>query len=182
MAKPIRVSYRWSVDEVLMLNNLHMRYSPQLRKLARSSRVTAGIFLAIGALCFCAIGATPQKGRAFAYGCIFILLGTVIWSKMPMRILMRRVVLRAYTKKPDRDLPITYDISEERLACESEVASSDMLWRAILRVLRTSHGFLIYISDTQIHWLPVHGFENSSEVERLASLAKENVKDYEDER
>src|SRR5437870_4967521 len=102
MEIPIKVSYRWSADEMLLLNRLHMRYSPQMRKICRSSRTGAVIFLAMGVLCFCAMGMTSDKGRAFAYGFALVLLGAVVWAGMPF--LVRRAVLRAYAKKPDRDL------------------------------------------------------------------------------
>jgi hypothetical protein len=126
------------------------------------------------------MGVTPEKGRLFAYGFGLVLLGTVFWTGIPL--LTRHGVLKAYAKKPDRELAVTYEISGERLSCRSDVASSDMLWKIILKALRTADGFLLYISDTQIHWLPVHGFENAAEIDRLATLAKEKVQDYNDER
>lgn len=134
----------------------------------------------MGVLCFCAIGLTPEKWRAFGYGFGLVLLGAVSWAALPF--LMRRSVLRAYAKKPDRDLRVTYTVSKERLSCVSDVASSDMLWRTILKALRTPDGFLLYVTDLQVHWLPVHGFENTAEIERLATLAKDRIQDYKDER
>jgi len=87
-----------------------------------------------------------------------------------------------YAKKPDRDLLVTYEISEERISCKSDVASSDLTWRTILKALRTADGFLLYVGDTQLHWLPIRGFRDPVEVDRLAGLAKEKVQDYNDER
>ena len=97
-------------------------------------------------------------------------------------VLMRRVVLKAYAKKPDRDLVITYQVSGEGLSCKSDVASSDMLWRVVARVLRTADGFLLYVSDTQVHWLPVGGFQDSADLDRFAALARSKVESYKDER
>jgi hypothetical protein len=95
---------------------------------------------------------------------------------------MRRVVLKTYAKKPDKDLVITYQVSRERLSCKSEVASSDMLWRVVARVLRTVDWFLVYVSDTQVHWLPVRGFQEPADLDRFAAIARSKVESYNDER
>jgi len=92
------------------------------------------------------------------------------------------MVLKAYAKKPDKDLVITYQVSGEGLLCKSEVASSDMLWRVLGTVLRTADGFLLYVSDTQVHWLPVRGFQDPADLDRFAALARSKVESYSDER
>jgi len=165
---------------MLLLNRLHMRYSPQLGKLHRRSRRGAVIFILIGFLCFCVMPATTEKWPAAAYGCGLVLVGVALLAVPP--ILMRRMVLKAYAKKPDKDLVITYQVSGEGLLCKSEVASSDMLWRVLGTVLRTADGFLLYVSDTQVHWLPVRGFQDPADLDRFAALARSKVESYSDER
>src|SRR5262249_14113759 len=92
----------------------------------------------------------------------------------------RRSILKVYAQKPDRDMVVTYEITSERVATRSEIASSDIIWRAISRGIRVPEGFLFYISDRMFHWLPVHGFQDTADVERLAQLAKSKVQQYED--
>jgi hypothetical protein len=46
----------------------------------------------------------------------------------------------------------------------------------------TTDGFLLYLTDIQIHWLPVRGFQNEADPERFAQLAKAKVEGYRDER
>ena len=179
METPFKISYRWNADEMLLLNRLHVRYSPQLRKLHRSSRIGAVIFISMGFLGFCVMGATTEKWRAATYGCGLVLVGVVILTGPP--IFMRRVALKAYAKRPDADMVVTYQISEERLLCKSDVASSDMLWQLVARVLRTADGFLLYVSDTQVHWLPTRGFQDPADADRFAELARSKVESYKDE-
>jgi hypothetical protein len=180
MEKPIQVTYRWSQDEVLILNRIHMRYSATGRKLRRSTRSGGVIFMCMGALLLCAIGGTPQKWRTVAFGLAFIAGGAALLAGMPL--LMRRAALSSYAKKPDRDLLVTLEFDEQRLSCKSDVAFSESLWSTIRRVLRTREGFLLYLSDMQVHWLPVHGFQGTDALERFAQLAKAKVADYKDER
>ena len=179
METPIKISYRWNADEALLLNRLHMRHSPQLRKLQRSTRSGAGIFILLGFLSFCMMGVTTDKWRAATYGCGLVLVGVVILTGPP--IFMRRVALKAYAKRPDADMVVTYQISEERLLCKSDVASSDMLWGVIASVLRTADGFLLYVSGTQVHWLPTRGFQDPADADRFAELARSKVESYKDE-
>jgi|SRR5439155_11621229 len=180
MEKPIQVLYRWSAAEMLLVNSIHMRYSSQARKLHRSSRSGGIIFICLGVLALCSIGMTPEKWRAFAYGVTLVVAGVAVLVGVPL--LMRRAVLKMYAKKPDRDSLITYELSEDRLSCKSNVASADLLWRAIQRVLRSADGFLLYVTDMQIHWLPVRGFRDRADLERFAQIAKAKVEDYKDER
>jgi hypothetical protein len=180
MEKPIQVTYRWSQDEVLILNRIHMRYSATGRKLRRSMRSGGVIFMCMGALLLCAIGGTLQKWRAAAFGLAFIAGGAALLAGVPF--FMRRAALSSYAKKPDRDLLVTLEFGEQGLSCKSDVAFSELLWCTICRVLRTREGFLLYLSDMQVHWLPVHGFQGTDALERFAQLAKAKVDDYRDER
>jgi hypothetical protein len=173
----LAVSYRWSADEVLLLNRLHMQHSPQFRRLHRAFRSTGVIFLCIGIAVFSGIGLTPQKLRAVLCGLGFISAAAALLVGLPH--VLRKSVLKLYAKRPERDLVITYRLSDERIFCKSEVASSEMLWRTILKVLQTDDGFLLYVSDTQIHWLPIHGFQNPADVDRFANLATEKVEELE---
>ncbi len=138
------------------------------------------MFICMGALSLCAAGGTTQKWKAIAFGLAFVLGGVTLLLAVPL--FMRRAALNSYAKKPDRDLLITFELGEERLTCKSEVASSDLLWRTIRRVLRTRDGFLLYLTDTQVHWRPAHGFQGTDAMERFAHLAKAKVEDYKDER
>src|SRR6266446_305820 len=106
MQTPIKVSYRWSPEEMLQLNRIYLRNSPQGRKLTRGGRTTGIIFLLMGAFAFLSIGATPEELRALCFGFGLVLLGTVVLFGLPL--LNRMAVLKMYSKKPDKDSLMTY--------------------------------------------------------------------------
>jgi hypothetical protein len=122
----------------------------------------------------------PQKLGTLAFGLAFLGAGVGLLVVAPR--LLRNLVLKAYEKKPDKDLVGVYELSEQGLSFKNDVTSSDLLWRAIPKVQRFGEGFLLYVSDTQVHWLPIRGFEVPDDVDRFADLAKAKVGDYKDER
>jgi hypothetical protein len=105
-------------------------------------------------------------------------MGTALLVGVPR--LLRRAILKAYAKRPDRDMVLNYEMSEEGLSSRNDVASTDLQWRAIVKAVRTVDGFLLYISDMQIHWLPVRGFQDAADVNRFADLSKRKVRDYQE--
>lgn len=82
-----------------------------------------------------------------------------------------------YARLPDHNRVVTYEISADRISCQSEVTSVAYVWRSI-RVYRTPEGFLLYLEDRQMLWLPVHGFQDSKDIGRLAQIAKSHAKEY----
>lgn len=171
-----------SVEETLLINRVHMENSPQLKKSQRGSRITAVIFLCMGVIFLLGVTFTPKKAGACAWGIGMMLAGVAVWTGFPFQILIRKAVIKAYAKRPDRDLPFVYTISQEGLKHQCDIASTDLDWRAFTRVVRSAQGFLLYFSETQVHWLPVRGFENPADVDRFAALAKEKITDYKDAR
>jgi len=169
MDEPITVSFRWTAKEMLLAQQLHMRYSKQGRKLRRIFMGCGILFVLLGIVGF------VQQHNFFSSALPFFLLATVF---LAMPLFIRRAVLKMYSQKPDRDMLVTYEISPDRLATRSDVASSDMVWRIILRAHRVPEGFLLYPTDRMFHWLPIHGFRDSAEVERFALLAKLKAQQY----
>jgi len=167
MDKPIIISFRWSFEELLLAHKSHMRFSKLGRKFRRIIFGGGMFFLALG------IVFAAQRNLAPAFPLFALAFGF-----LASPLFLRRALRKSYAQKPDRDLVVTYEISAERLAVKSEVASSEMLWRTILRVHRVPQGFLLYPTDHMFHWLPITGFRDAADVERLAQLAKSNVQDY----
>jgi hypothetical protein len=169
MEKPITISFRWSAKEMLLAQRLHMRYSKQGRKFRRIFIGGGVLFIILG------IAGFARQQDFFASAFPFFLLATVF---LAMPLFTRRAVLKMYAQKPDRDMLVTYEISTDCIATRSEVASTDMLWRTIVRAHRVPEGFLLYPTDRTFHWLPVHGFHDAADVERLAQLTQSNVQQY----
>lgn len=160
-----------------------MRWSPQLRKVTKKTRNVGILFIALGVLGLCGFFVArlqSEKFRTLGIGIGFVLVGYALPRIMP--VLIRRAAIKSYSQKPDRDMVINYELSEQGVACRSEVASSDLRWQGIPRVVRTADGFMLYLTDMQVHWLPARSFQNKEEIERFARLAKAKAAQYEEER
>jgi hypothetical protein len=111
----------------------------------------------------------------------FAFLGFVVLVALGFHGGSRRID-RDYARLPDHNRLVTYEISANLIALRSDVTSSEALWRGIVRAYRTPKGFLLYQTDRETHWLPVSGFQNSADIERLAQMLKSNAKEYNDVR
>jgi len=154
---------------MLLAQRLHMRHSKRGRKIRRAFIGGGALFLLLG------IAGLGRGQVFFAAAFPFFLLAGAF---LAVPWLTRRAVLKMYAQKPDRDLVVTYEISTDRIGTRSEVASTDMLWRTIMRAHKVPQGFLLYPTDQMFHWLPVRGFQDLADIERLAKIAKTNVKEY----
>jgi hypothetical protein len=171
MEKPITVSFRWTAKEMLLAQGLHMRYSKMGRRLRWSYMGGGGLFILLG------IAGLVRQKEFFASAFPFFVFAAIF---LAMPLFTRRAVLKVYAQKPDRDMLVTYEISAERIASRTEIGSSDMLWRAIVRVHRVPEGFLLYPSERMFHWLPMYGFQEAADVERLTKLTKAIVPKYDE--
>jgi hypothetical protein len=180
MEDPIKVSYRWSIQEMLLLNRIHTRHSPRARNTMRSIQIGAIIFICLGLLMMLPIGGSRRNGSVLSSGLPLIVLGVGFLVFIPFTT--KRALRKMYSKKPDRDMLLTYELTPDGFSSKSEVASAQMDWRATPKCLRAIEGFLLYPSEMQVHWLPVHGFQNSADVERAATLIASKVAAYRDER
>jgi len=108
-------------------------------------------------------------------GFLFILVSGYLFS-MPM--LARRAALKYFAKKPDRDMEVTWEISEKGVRSRTPLAASENTWSFFPKVIRAREGFLLYPSNHIFHWLPMHAFRNAEDAERFAQIAKSKVRDY----
>jgi pimeloyl-ACP methyl ester carboxylesterase len=51
-------------------------------------------------------------------------------------------------------------------------------WAFFQKAIRTREGFLLYPNPRLFHWLPMHAFRDTGDVERFAELAKSKVREY----
>ena len=154
---------------MLMAHRSHMRYSKQGRQFRRLLYVAVILFLVLGTV------GLARRRNLLMDALPFFVLATVL---LVIPLLVRRAVLKMYAQKPDRDMVVTYEITNGSLATRSEVASADMLWRTIIRAYRVPEGFLLYLTDRAFHWLPLDGFHDSADVERPTDIIKSKVSAY----
>lgn len=156
---------------MILAQRLHMRYSKNGRT-ARRMFIAAAVLLVISGVLSLA-----RQGEFFPSAFLCFLFAAVL---LALPLFTRRSILKRYPQMPGRDMHWTYEISTDRIVARSEVASTDMLWRAIIRAQRAPEGFLLYVTDRMFQWLPIHGFHDTADVERLAQLIKANVQQYDE--
>ena len=169
MSLPITASFRWSKDEFLRSQLLAVRLSPHGRWFYRFTTAIGVLILLSG------IVSLYQRTTGWP-GFLFTVLFSSIFFAMPF--FARRTALKLYAQKPDRDMEVTWEISEDGIRSKTPLASSEITWAFFQRVLQAREGFLLYPSGRVFHWLPTHAFRDTGDVERFAQLAKSKVRDY----
>ena len=98
---------------------------------------------------------------------------------MAIPLLQRLAVLKTYRQMPVRDRLVTWEITADRLTAKTDLATSEMTWAALIKVIRLADGFLLSFHPRSFHWLPSDAFNDPADVERLAELAKSKTQRYE---
>lgn len=73
---------------------------------------------------------------------------------------------------------VSWEFYPDRIINKTEASSATMEWRMISRVLQTTQGFLLYPNDHIFHWLPVHAFRQTTDIETFAQLANSKVRHF----
>jgi YcxB-like protein len=173
MEKPITVSFRWTREEMLRASRRATKQTPAVWRLYLVMRVVALGMLVTGTYSF-STGHTNLSG--------FIIMVGLSTFFMAIPFLQRLAVLRTYRQMPVRDRLVTWEITADRLTAKTELATSEMTWPALIKVIRLSDGFLLSLHPRSFHWLPSDAFDDPADIERLAELAKSKVQRYEQAR
>lgn len=167
MDETIIVRFKWTADELLTAQRLHLRHSRSGRA-RRVMRICAIISMPVS------IAIMFLTGFGWTGVCLvflgIVLLGTP-W-------LTRRSTIKHFAKRPDRDMDLEWQILHDRLIAKTVMSNAEFNWSMIFSVLRTPAGFLLYPNDKIFHWLPAHGFREPADMERLAQMAQSKVQQY----
>jgi hypothetical protein len=169
MNDAITASFRLSSEELLTAHRLYMRHSRNGRKIRRCLWVIVPLSVAFGAATIFVQGLNPLAA-------FLIALGLAVWISP---LFVRRLILKHFAKRPDRNMLVTWEIHGDHIATKTEASSSAFEWRMILEVLQAEEGFLIFLNDRVFHWLPAHAFQKPEDVEAFAQLAKAQVQRFE---
>jgi len=162
MENPVSASFKWSPDELLTAQRLHMRHSRFGRKIRRISSIYAPLAVLVGAAVFIPRG-------YYAMGLFLTVVGTAL---LLSPLMIRHTSLKHYSKRPDRDMVVTWAFHPDHITTTTEASSATFEWRMISRILQTGSGFLLYMNDQIFHWVPAHAFRNSEDFETFTQLAK----------
>ena len=162
----IHIRYQWTLEEMLKAHRWHQRQVFGLFVLFErfNPPFMAGIIvLGLLFLCFLELG---------TLGLILIICGIGYFL---IRFLERRRMRRNFFKNPEKDSDIHWQISEESWQCQTQIISSNFIWKVFIKAFETPDGFLFYSQPLIFLWLPKHGFANPSDIEKLSAWAQKHV-------
>jgi len=168
MDNPVIANFRWSADELLTAQRVHMRHSRLGRKIRRGIWTSAPLAIVFGVVTLLIRGFHPV-------GLFFVIMGTAL---LMSPLFARRVTLKHYARRPDRDMLVGWEFRRDHIITRTEASCATLEWRMISRVLQTAQGFLLYPNDQVFHWVPIHAFRAVADKEAFVELAKSRVQHF----
>lgn len=180
----IRLSYRLTVDELMMARSMHEKLTLKRKPgaaLARKSWIKALICLsgvaALSRLVLDVIQGNPFSGLHV----LTVLLALLLVGYFALPWIGRRSLRRHFEKRPDRNRIVRYAIDAHRVVSSVEgLSEGSSEWSSFAEVVRTPQGFLFYPNDMLFHWLPNHAFASPEDTDALADMARQHAPKYQD--
>lgn len=147
---------------------LAMRYSGKGRMIHRFCAFLGVMMLLGGVLNF------HRHAASLAEWVVPFALGVFFFS---IPLFTRRAIHKFYAQKLDRDMEVTWEISDDGIRAKTELMASENKWAVFQKAVKAKEGFLLYPSSSMYHWIPMHAFRDG-DAERFAELVKEKIKDY----
>ena len=162
MEQLITVQFRPTLQDALEAQSYHRRMAvhPWIRL---GLYVISGLLVLIGAL-----------GLLRGIGSSMVLLIAGLYYPALRPLERRWQIERAFSKDPDKESGVEWQISDEALKVKTSKWSSDLTWPAITKAFSTRCGFLLYVSDTPL-WLPRRGFTESDTLQRVTEIIRAKV-------
>ncbi len=82
---------------------------------------------------------------------------------------------REFTKRPDSGAELIWSISEDALEATYPQGNSTITWKALLKMVFTPEGVLLYTAPQIFNWLPRYGFKDDADFARFKDLAGKNA-------
>ena len=82
---------------------------------------------------------------------------------------------REFAKHPDSGAELIWSISEDALETTYPQGNSTITWKALLKMVFTPEGVLLYTAPQIFNWLPRHGFKDDADFARFEDLAGKNT-------
>lgn len=159
--------YTFSVDELIKASDY------AARELAR--RGFRVMFTALGVCMLLSAVFLFGEGDAWLRVYVGIFGAYLAFFRRP---LARVFVRHQFAKRPDKNISIRFEATEEGMSWSSPDSSSSFRWNLLAKVRRYEDGFLIFPNNRIFHWIPDHSLASADEVRALAEIFERNVKDY----
>lgn len=162
------VRYQATAEDAVIGSHWHYRHS--VRPFFRGALwVFAALFLLIGS-------AGLFSGQ-IVEGSIMLAVGAFMISALT--VVTPWIVRRRFRKLADVDLEAEWRFSSDAIQIRSSLGHSELVWKAVAKVVCTPDGFLFYPFMQQQHfWLPRRGFANEADFDRVAELAKRYARKF----
>lgn len=94
------------------------------------------------------------------------------------RLLHPWLARRQFGKRPDSGAELIWSISEDALEATYPQGNSTITWKALLKMVFTPEGVLLYTAPKIFNWLPRHGFKDDADFARFEDLVGKNTQDF----
>src|SRR5438034_8727394 len=141
MEQPIIIRFRWTAEESLAAYRYHFRH-----RYPRIGRYAANFIFALNIwIGYCLV----REGASVAYVALGIaLMALGVYFFVLRRAERRWMIRRQFSKRPDKDTELEWQVTPEQIQTRSVVEHSQLSWQAFAKVVRTPTGVLLYSSDS----------------------------------
>jgi hypothetical protein len=175
MEQTVAIRFRWTADELLRAYHYHFRHT--CRPIFRFGLHSIfGLVLLGGVLMLFTSGPSGKAPLPVPIG--FLIVGTYWFAVRPFE--RRWLTRRQFSKRPDRDMEIEWQVGGDKIFTRSTLAQSEISWQAFTKMVGTPTGVMLYPNDQIYHWLPRHGFASDAEFERFIEIAKSKIQRHYD--
>jgi len=170
MTLPIKIQYKWSIDELIDGFKAHVRCSSWATKFVTPFIPFVGGFMVFGFLFV-----TLSGKQSFLSSVPLAVLG--IFLLFSNRIIYWQL-RRNFTKNPNKDAQVTWIFTEATIHSEGKGFDSNLSWEKVFLFVDAQKGFLIYPQRGIFYWIPFSSFAEESEMDCVRQLAKSKVISY----
>jgi len=166
MDDAVTARYRFTADELLRAQRWSQRHRmPKYMRLTYWPVMTAFVVT---------VGAMAVSGNETAMANAVLPLLLIFGVPLILPWLGRRQIAR----RSDLGQEAEWTIWHDRLRCCSDLATSEYVWAAVVEVVQTRDGFLVYTTPAVFQWLPRHAFANEADYAACARMAREHARKF----
>jgi|SRR5579859_2965291 len=168
MSEPLKVTFLWTVDDILTARRWHWRHIcrlPYRRSIYIFSAFVAGLSI------YSLIAAGPSWPTILF---LIVLSYLYIGRRYEQRWLLRR----QFKNHSDNHAEIEWLISPDKLWFNSHQSRSESLWTAFAEIVQTRDGFLFYRTNRIFHFLPRRACKSDSDFQLISQLAKAHSRKF----
>ena len=168
MNEPIYIKYLWHTEDMVKAYKYHRRSSTIFRLMDFAYIAIGVINIAIG------LYNVFIEQRFESVGSILFGLFFLVVNKIQLYFYGR-----SYKKLNYENKQVEWEISNDKIVHRMlNLSESSLNWDLIHGVLDTPEGFLLYPQQNLFYWLPKEAFDSKEDIARLAYLAQDKVKNW----